>query len=129
MDFQSEKSFGKLRLRLSNQISIKSYVSKHVKDIKDYFDLWQFQHASTYINFGKPLVSAFQNFFQIENPLNIKEVMSKNMCVFFWHLIYVSLRLRMQNAVPTQPCVGKYWISLILLNFLHCNFRLWFETP
>ena len=26
----------------------------------------------------KPLVSAFQNFFQIENPLNIKEVMSKN---------------------------------------------------
>ena len=26
----------------------------------------------------KPLVSAFQNFFWIENPLNIKEVMSKN---------------------------------------------------
>ena len=42
---------------------------------------------------------------------------------------YVSLRLRVQNAVPAQPCVGKYWISLILLNFLHCNFRLWFRTP
>ena len=27
---------------------------------------------------GKPYVSAFQNFFQIENPLNIKQVMSKN---------------------------------------------------
>ena len=26
----------------------------------------------------KPEVSAFQNFFRIENPLNIKEVMSKN---------------------------------------------------
>ena len=26
----------------------------------------------------KPSVSAFQNFFQIENPFNIKEVMSKN---------------------------------------------------
>ena len=39
MDFQSEKSFGKLRLRLSNQIPIKSYVSKYVKDVKDYFDL------------------------------------------------------------------------------------------
>ena len=35
----------------------------------------------------------------------------------------------MQNVVPAQPCVGKYWISLILLNFLHCNFRLWFKTP
>ena len=43
--------------------------------------------------------------------------------------IYVSLRLRVQNAVPARPCVGKIRISLVLLNFLHCNFRLWFETP
>ena len=42
---------------------------------------------------------------------------------------YVSLRLRVQNAVPAQPCVGKLEISLVLLNFLHCNFRLWFKTP
>ena len=42
---------------------------------------------------------------------------------------YVSLRLRVQNAVCAQPCVGKFRISLVLLNFLHCNFRLWFETP
>ena len=41
----------------------------------------------------------------------------------------VSLRLRVQNAVPAQPCVGKLGISLVLLNFLHCNFRLWFKTP
>ena len=34
-----------------------------------------------------------------------------------------------KNAVPAQPCVGKIQISLVLLNFLHCNFRLWFETP
>ena len=43
--------------------------------------------------------------------------------------ISVSLRLRVQNAVPAQPCVGKLGISLVLLNFLHCNFRLWFKTP
>ena len=42
---------------------------------------------------------------------------------------YVSLRLRVQNAVPAQPCVGKLGISLVLLNFLYCNFRLWFKTP
>ena len=41
----------------------------------------------------------------------------------------VSLRLRVQNAVPAEPCVGKLGISLVLLNFLHCNFRLWFKTP
>ena len=28
-----------------------------------------------------PYVSAFQNFFWIENPLSIKEVMSQNVCV------------------------------------------------
>ena len=43
--------------------------------------------------------------------------------------IYVSLRLRVQNAVFAQPCVGKLGISLVLLNFLDCNFRLWLETP
>ena len=37
--------------------------------------------------------------------------------------IYVSLRLRVQNVVPAQPCVGKLGISVVLLNFLHCNFR------
>ena len=42
---------------------------------------------------------------------------------------YVSLRLRVQNAVSAQPCVGKLGISLVLLNFLDCNFRLWLETP
>ena len=42
--------------------------------------------------------------------------------------IYVSLQLRMQNVVSAQPCVGKLGISLVLLNFLGCNFRLWFET-
>ena len=47
----------------------------------------------------------------------------------FIRIKYVSLRLRVQNAVPAKPCVGKYLISLILLNFLHCNFRLWFKTP
>ena len=30
---------------------------------------------------GKLSVSAFQNFFRIENPLGIKEVMSQNVCV------------------------------------------------
>ena len=48
---------------------------------------------------------------------------------FIHRNLYVSLRLHVQNAVPTQPCVGKLGISLILLNFLHCNFRLWFKTP
>ena len=46
----------------------------------------------------------------------------------YFRFTYVSLQLRVQNAVSAQPCVGKFRISLVLLNFLHCNFRLWFET-
>ena len=51
------------------------------------------------------------------------------MPMHFYDNAYVSLRLRVQNAVPAQPCVGKLGISLVLLNFLHCNFKLWFKTP
>ena len=51
------------------------------------------------------------------------------LCIQWPQILYVSLRLRMQNVVSAQPCVGKFQISLVLLNFLHCNFRLWFETP
>ena len=46
-----------------------------------------------------------------------------------WQYVYVSLCLCMQNVVSAQPCVGKFGISLVLLNFLDCNFRLWLETP
>ena len=63
---------GKLRLRAfqpSNTV--------YVRGVKGYFDLWHLQHASTYIVFdgivGKLCVSAFQNFFGIENQLNIKK--------------------------------------------------------
>ena len=33
---------------------------------------------------GKPCISAFQNFFRIENLLKNKEVMGQNMFVIFW---------------------------------------------
>ena len=33
-----------------------------------------------------------------------------------------------KNAVSAQPCADKFQISLVLLNFLGCNFELWFET-
>ena len=63
----------------------------------------------------------FKVFAALPNPLDTE---ISNMTLD----IYVSLRLRVQNAVSAQPCVGKFQISLVLLNFLHCNFRLWFET-
>ena len=45
------------------------------------------------------------------------------------YITYVSLQLLVKNVVSTEPCVGKMGISLVLLNFLDCKFRLWFETP
>ena len=59
-----------------------------------------------------------------------KEVtMETNSARYICMFTYVSLQLLVQNAVSAQPCVGKLGISLVLLNFLHCNFRLWFKTP
>ena len=97
MDFQSEKSFGKLRLwafQLYYQILS---ILKHVGDVGDISstskgcnaiyvrDVGDCNKSSIYIGFDgmveKPTVSAFQNFFRIENPLSIKEVMSQNVCV------------------------------------------------
>ena len=42
---------------------------------------------------------------------------------------YVRFQLLVENAVSAQPYVGKLGISLVLLNFLGCNFGWWFETP
>ena len=56
MDFQSEESFGKLRLRAFQPYHQTLCILKHVKDVKD--NLWHLWHASTYIEFdgmvGKP---------------------------------------------------------------------------
>ena len=51
MDFQSKKSFGKLRLRAFQPYHQRLCMAKHIKDVKDYFDHQHLQHASTYINF------------------------------------------------------------------------------
>ena len=83
MDFQSEKSFGKLRLWAFQPYHQILCMSKHVEDVEDY--LRHLRHALIYTVFdgmvGKLSVSAFQNFFRIENPLIIKEVMSQNVSV------------------------------------------------
>ena len=83
MDFQSEKSFGKLRLRALQPYHQILCMSKHVEDVKDH--LWHLWHALIYTVFDgmveKPSVSASQNFLRIENQLIIKKVMSINVCV------------------------------------------------
>ena len=68
----------------------------YVERVESYFDFRPLQHASTYIALdgmvGKVSVSAFQNFFWIENPFIIKKVMSKNVMnpySIFWSVCYV----------------------------------------
>ena len=58
---------------------------EHVEGVKGWNNFQPFWHALTYITFDgmveKVSVSAFQNFFWIENQLNIKKVMSKDVYV------------------------------------------------
>ena len=64
-DFQSKKSFGKLRLRAFQPYHQILCILKHVEDVED--NLRHLRHVSKYIGFddmvGKLWVSAFQNFF------------------------------------------------------------------
>ena len=57
MDFQSEKSFGKLRLRAFQPYHHTLCMLKHVKDVED--NLRHLRHASTYIGCDG-MVRAFQ---------------------------------------------------------------------
>ena len=83
MDFQSEKSFEKLRLRAFQPYHQILCMLKHVENVEDY--LRHLQHALIYTGsdgmVGKPSVSASQNFLRIENRLIIRKVMSINVCV------------------------------------------------
>ena len=60
----------------------------YVERVESYFDFQPLRHALTYIALhgmvGKVSVSAFQNFFRIENLLNIKKVMSKTVKASFY---------------------------------------------
>ena len=49
MDFQSKKSFGKLRLRAFQTYNQTLCILKHVKDVED--NLQHLQHSLTYIGF------------------------------------------------------------------------------
>ena len=59
----------------------------------------------------KPLVSAFQNFFQIENRLNIKKVMGRNvwMCFVLTALTYIALNA-LEILMPYVNSVHIYSI-------------------
>ena len=71
--------------------------------------------VSTYIEFDgiveKPSVSAFQNFLWIENRLNIKKVMGRNvlMCFVLTALTYIALNA-LEILMPSVNSIDIYSI-------------------
>ena len=65
--------------------NIDTFNAMYVEGVESYFDFRPLRHALIYIALdgmvGKVSVPAFQNFLGIENRLNIKKVMSKNVYV------------------------------------------------
>ena len=82
MDFQSEKSFEKLRHRAFQPYHQRLCILKHVGDVGDRSSTPKGCNAMYVGDVGDhnnlQYTQDFQNFFWIENPLNIKQVMSKN---------------------------------------------------
>ena len=98
----------RMRSEFKNKLNKNKVQFARIRDKNVNFVLCQFQNRNSKHSFFVNTTQTFET--HIEQNL------------------YVSLRLCVQNAVSTQPCVGKFRISLVLLNFLHCNFRLWFKT-
>ena len=73
-------TFLNIQLIFNPQKVLENWDPMHVEDY-----LWHLQYALVYTVFdgmvGKFLVSAFQNILRIENQLNIKKVISKDVCV------------------------------------------------
>ena len=77
---------------------------------------------------GKPWLSAFQNFFQIKNPLNIKKVMGRNMCIdcidIPWNLFctqcidYFDMRT-IECSLFCIQCIDCFDIPWNLVYFVH----------
>ena len=82
---------------------------------------------STYIVFDgmveKPSVSAFQNFLQIENQLNIKKVMGRYvwMCFVLTALTYIALSA-LEILMPSVDSVNMYSIWWYGLKALSLSF-------
>ena len=73
MDFQSEKSFGKLRLRAFQPYHQTLCILKHMEDVKD------LRHASIYIRFDRSNTHKGCNAMYVEDVEDIKT--SHNRCI------------------------------------------------
>ena len=68
---------------------------------------------------GKPWFSAFQNFFRIENPLNIKKVMGRNMesSLFCTQCIDCLARMSKQSIHCVQNKLDSMFLPITFLIF------------
>ena len=78
MDFQSGKSFRKLRHRAFQPYHQILYILKHVRDVGDRSSTPKGCNAMYVRDIRDRNNLQYTNFFRMENPLNIKEVMIKN---------------------------------------------------
>ena len=90
--FSIRKSFGKLRIRAFqpyHQILCMLTLSIQVMTFCTKYNTINAMHVNTVDTVEKPWLWAFQNFKQIENRLNIKEVMGLNLLAMCTLLIYL----------------------------------------
>ena len=75
MDVQSEKFFGKLRLRAFQQYHQILCMPKNVEDFEDYFHLQHLQHALTYIGWlESPKSQLSKTFFGLKIHLILRKI-------------------------------------------------------
>ena len=76
----------------------------------------------------KPKVSAFQNFFRIENPLSIKEVMSQNVCVCSFPIFIIFDIHSITPLMCTLSIFDIFYIALIFCTVFNAFNAMYLNT-
>ena len=74
---------------------------------------------------GKLSVSAFQNFFRIENPLTIKEFMSQNVCVCSFPIFDI---FDIHSLTPLMCTLSIFDIALIFCTVFNAFNAMYLNT-
>ena len=77
---------------------------------------------------GKLSVTAFQNFFRIENPLSIKEVMSQNVCVCSFLIFDIFNIHSLTPLMCTLSIFDIFDIALIFCTVFNAFNAMYFNT-
>ena len=116
-----------IMLKISHVLNTVTLAESHVKTSRRVENVYV-RHVENHIENHVEVRKKDHHTLRHVSKLSGRFRFSPSVCMSYWSETYVSLCLRMQNAVSPQPCVGKLGKSPLLLNFLVSTLRIIIEN-